>query len=105
MAGDALLEDINYTNKVLLKVNGLEFYFITSEQYARIDNNINEAAGIILRLCRCYEHVLLEALVPRTDLVKYVIKELGPVETKKFSVYSPCVLLPCELLDKLNEKK
>ena len=105
MSYEAMLDDINYTEKILMKVNGFEFYFIVSEQYARIERNINEWASMIFRYFRCYEYVLIEAIEPRDDLIKQYLAAAGNAETEKWSVYGPCVLLPCGILDKLNKKK
>ena len=97
MENDALLIDVNYTNRVLMRINTEKFFFITCEKYARVEKNINEIGTTLFTFFRKYEYALMKAL-PKSDLVDQVLEGFKDVETKKINVYGPCALIPYQLL-------
>lgn len=99
MENDALLVDVNYINKVLIRINNEPFFFIkTCEKYAQTAKNINEIGSTIFTLFRKYEYALMKAL-PKSDLVDQVLAGYKDLENKGIKVYGPCALIPYKLLD------
>ena len=72
----------------MIKLYEVEFYLISSILSTKIERNLNEIASFIMRL---YAGAFI------TDFTHY--------NSNIFNVYSPCILLPCEILNKLNAKK
>ena len=68
-------------------INKEKFYFIISEKYARVENNINKIDSTIFTKFRQYEYTLLKAR-PKCILINKIIVMYKDKETKNYKVYT-----------------
>lgn len=77
------LIDVNNSNSLLITTNNHKFYIIYSPTSIKSDKNINETASLIMRL--------------------YILQQNGEINNLcSFDIYGPCILLPYEILERLN---
>ena len=99
MENDAVLVDVNYIQKVVIRVNDKEwFYFITCTKYAHVEDNINEIGSCIFKFFRKYEYAKLKKM-PKSALIDDILAWYKDIVSKEIKVYGPCALIPCKLLE------